>query len=789
MALCRITGIVYLPSGEIAARREVTFVKEPDTVTADYLGAVLPEPIRTRTDTDGSIDLTLITGNYYGFILGRGGHNKYTFRAIVPESTTADFADLIAAVDPVEPLPSWLQQVIEARDGARASEVAAGVSAGDAADSADLAAALTAESPQSWAQFADFLPYKDGKLVWFNEALFVRDSGVDVPGLLTGAGWRPVEPVSPMHYGAVADGATDDAVAIKAVIESGLLIDMGRRSYAHTGVVATTDSFRVLSSGATFLYTGPYVRYAFRITASFGASFIDGEITFDANDMATTSISLNSAAPDNTEVTHTLYVNGLIGSRAFRRDTTIAGGDGVIITGAWHIVEALTTKANDCYMAVGAEVLGSQGIFGITVSSGTGGFAKHVRITGPYVENIWSLDPLYFHDQDAIRVFQDITDPDATCQIDGWTVINAMGRAIKLHSGPNPIVTNGHRVMDASVMGHTVPSTTPDIDSQQGPATILNARFHYKGIWRSQVIRSHTDPGANNYFSSPVDTISLLIEDAAGNDVTMVGLTSSADGTTPSPDSRFQCQISNIGVKGQIASFVRGNLRGTAPNTIQVSNVCGDVSSAGVVLVGAANPVSDLQLVNVVNLGSAVPLVTGAPSNLRVSAVSISGFSDGLGYVSTRSTGVGVNGQSEAALDVYQAAVGSPRVRLRGQRSSVSELDFSAWYEIYHTALAKRLASLGFLATGTEDLELRNETTNGDIAIRFAGASGGIRVLRSGGLQIGSGTQPALLPSRSTTPEGAVTAPPGSEVTVVSGGSATKYFKQTGTGNTGWLPL
>lgn len=201
MALCRITGIVYLPSGEIAARREVTFVKEPDSVTADYLGAVLPEPIRTRTDTDGSIDLTLITGNYYGFILGRGGHNKYTFKAIVPESATADFADLIAAVDPVEPLPSWLQQVIEARDEARASEVAAGVSAGEAADSADLAAAFTAESPQSWAQFADFLDYADGKVVSFNGVQFIRDRSANIAGFGPGAGWKPAGDITALHFG------------------------------------------------------------------------------------------------------------------------------------------------------------------------------------------------------------------------------------------------------------------------------------------------------------------------------------------------------------------------------------------------------------------------------------------------------------------------------------------------------------------------------------------------------------------------------------------------------------
>lgn len=215
MALCNVTGTVYLPNGDVASRREVVFYKLPDNVTADYLGAVVPEPVVVRTDSAGDLDVNLITGNYYGHVQSRNGKEKYPFRAIVPEAATADFADLITAVDPVEPLPAWLQQALQARDDARDSEVAAGVSAGEAADSADLAAALTAESPQSWAQFADFLDYADGKIVWFNGVQFVRDASANIPGIGSGAGWRPVGDASPAHF----DGN------VQAAVDSGLDID------------------------------------------------------------------------------------------------------------------------------------------------------------------------------------------------------------------------------------------------------------------------------------------------------------------------------------------------------------------------------------------------------------------------------------------------------------------------------------------------------------------------------------------------------------------------------------
>lgn len=131
MALCHVTGIVYLPDGTVAARREVAFYKLPDNVTADYLGAVVPEPVVTRTDNDGAIDVNLITGNYHGYTLDRNGSNRYQFKAVVPEAATADFSDLISAADPVVPLPAWLQQAIDARDRAEdAAQVAEDVVGG-----------------------------------------------------------------------------------------------------------------------------------------------------------------------------------------------------------------------------------------------------------------------------------------------------------------------------------------------------------------------------------------------------------------------------------------------------------------------------------------------------------------------------------------------------------------------------------------------------------------------------------------------------------------------------------
>lgn len=51
---------------------------------------------------------------------------------------------------------------------------------------------LISEAPHSWADFARFLGYADGKVVWFAGGQYVRDRAADMSGLETGPGWRPL---------------------------------------------------------------------------------------------------------------------------------------------------------------------------------------------------------------------------------------------------------------------------------------------------------------------------------------------------------------------------------------------------------------------------------------------------------------------------------------------------------------------------------------------------------------------------------------------------------------------
>lgn len=123
MALCNVTGTVYLPNGQLARSRTIVFRRVNQKVTAEYLGTVLPDDVIAKTSTSGQIAVALLTG-YYS-VHAEGG---YIGRAVVPDSGSADMSDILdASVIPETP-PVWYLQALEARDEAvDAAESVAGV--------------------------------------------------------------------------------------------------------------------------------------------------------------------------------------------------------------------------------------------------------------------------------------------------------------------------------------------------------------------------------------------------------------------------------------------------------------------------------------------------------------------------------------------------------------------------------------------------------------------------------------------------------------------------------------
>ena len=89
MALCNVTGTVYLPSGAIAANRRIVFRREVRNITAEYLGAMFPDDVITTTSATGEIDVNLVTGRYIAF--ATGSNISFFGVAVVPDTIQAAY--------------------------------------------------------------------------------------------------------------------------------------------------------------------------------------------------------------------------------------------------------------------------------------------------------------------------------------------------------------------------------------------------------------------------------------------------------------------------------------------------------------------------------------------------------------------------------------------------------------------------------------------------------------------------------------------------------------------------
>lgn len=108
MALCNITGTVYLPNGQLARSRTIVFRRVNRNITAEYLGTVLPDDVVVQTSTTGQITVSLLTGYYIAHAEG-----CYVGRVAVPDAGSANFEDIIALGEiPMVP-PAWFAAIKE----------------------------------------------------------------------------------------------------------------------------------------------------------------------------------------------------------------------------------------------------------------------------------------------------------------------------------------------------------------------------------------------------------------------------------------------------------------------------------------------------------------------------------------------------------------------------------------------------------------------------------------------------------------------------------------------------
>lgn len=131
MALCTVTGTIYLPNGETAKSVTILFSRVDKSIAAEYLGAVIPENVMTATNRFGGVDVDLLTGNYIMHV------DDFVGGVTVPDALTANIADILFLTSGtgVE-IPAWLEQALAARDVAVEAAIEAGIARDEAVEAA-----------------------------------------------------------------------------------------------------------------------------------------------------------------------------------------------------------------------------------------------------------------------------------------------------------------------------------------------------------------------------------------------------------------------------------------------------------------------------------------------------------------------------------------------------------------------------------------------------------------------------------------------------------------------------
>lgn len=300
-------------------------------------------------------------------------------------------------------------------------------------------------------------------------------------------------PVS--KFGAKGDGTTDDTDALNEAITSGLPLYWGGpdKVYVVSASLTTTLTQDLVwrSDGATIKVDSEatHIHRVVFVTSPGYNVYIDGPLTIDANSKANIAWYFNNATTTFAKFTG----KGMGARNIYRADTSMTGGDGIWVRGAWRTVYLEQPDIRNIVMAEDAGVQGSQGVCGITVSSAGAGMAPdEVNIIAPYVENVWCEDDEYLVDQDGIRVFTEEDNGSVILfpthfNIRGGKIKNCGGRAIKAQ-------TEFGRVEGVFISRRGTPwasrtGSMPEIDFQTGAGIIRDIEVQYVSNTPSLVIK------------------------------------------------------------------------------------------------------------------------------------------------------------------------------------------------------------------------------------------------------------------------------------------------------------
>lgn len=295
--------------------------------------------------------------------------------------------------------------------------------------------------------------------------------------------------VSVLDFGAVGDGVADDSDAVEAAIESGFALDWLDKTYRVTRelVPTITGAIRWTSRGATIqMDAASPVRSVLRLIVGAGSHRINGDLNIDANLDAYIGMFLNNEGTTYPTDFGDFFADGLRVANVYRSGTTHSGGDGIWIRGAWRSVTLVRPVVENCRLAAGAGVSGSQGIFGITFSGNGTQDPRNMTVIDPYVASVLSEDATYTDDQDGLRavISPGSAPSESRLTIVGGTFRNCYGRSIKSQAEHTSV--KGSTFI--RTQGFTRGYGNEEIDCQEGGGSVENINCIYNGSAPDEIV-------------------------------------------------------------------------------------------------------------------------------------------------------------------------------------------------------------------------------------------------------------------------------------------------------------
>lgn len=536
--------------------------------------------------------------------------------------------------------------------------------------------------------------------------------------------------VTPQQFGAIGNGIADDSDAVLAAITDGRPVDWGTATYRITEEIDEEITHRIywVAAGARIFYDAPApTQNVIKLKVSPHTHAIKGVLLIDANRKAFNGIWLLSASDTVDTATAPLSYPNLIAddlqvTRAYRASTAFTGGNGILVEGAWNKVGFLRPVITDCRMAVGAQVTGEQGIFGLSVMRiGSSSLITPFEITviDPCIDGITSEDDTYQFDQDGMRLFTSYNQGVVRGTEFSWSVIggvirNCRNREIKGQSNGGRVI--GTKLVRTTEVGGGVTGASPSIDQQIGPVTITNLEFFFRDHAPLSISSDRTRIEDYVQAGTQLSGIKGLLSGAA---FMTYFFFAGVEGGAP---NRHRVAISDVDVQHQGSarigyffqvetSNVTGAVQGgPKPSRIMLSNISCMVRDAWINAVQVGGGHYTVDMVNNHNTyGADIPILTDtAPTATRtVSAINSTGF-----VTPTRLQGSSGQTGNETRIAAI-APVGVERAGLT--RPVAFTLESGASYTIPFSAMSNTISNVLILAV--------SRATAGGQAMFFCGSA------------------------------------------------------------------